>query len=468
MSVLDEYIANEYVKDKLEKAGDEHFSCRSAEESIIRRMLKDQGTAVDVSGLLTGKDFSSMDYGRIFNAMQNVVDNNGGVDIITVEEALRRMFPKNAKRLVEVAVELINRPTSSDDNRNIADHVKIVKDLSVRRVAIKSFESAMRDLNNPMKNIESVLTEIESLANGIDTTEASVDKAGDVLLSTFDYIERRSKGEIVAITTGVDALDKLIGGFYPGELTIIAARPSVGKTAFGLNVAVSAAQKGFRVCFVSCEMSTIGLGQRLFSRIGLIDGMALRKGELDPEQWTRMSDAMLMSEQIPVSFVFDENDVEDVVTTANRMAQRGEIDILIVDYLQFMDTKREFREERHKIGYISKALKMLSKSAKIPVIALAQVTRDGEGVMPTMKMLRESGNIEQDADNIIFLHRPNGPEDRNVDPRDREYFETFAEKGNTYLCIGVSKQRNGIVGQVCVAFNPAYMLYSTIDRTGAT
>ena len=173
-----------------------------------------------------------------------------------------------------------------------------------------------------------------------------------------------------------------------------------------------------------------------------------------------------MSEALPISFVFNVNDVEDAVRLANRKAARGEADIVIVDYLQFMDTKKAFKEERHKIGYISRSLKQLSRSANIPVIALAQVTREGEGVMPTMRMLRESGNIEQDADNIIFLHRPNGPDDKSVDAKDKPYFEGFAEHGLTYLCIGVAKQRNGVVGQACVAFNPAYMLYSSIDRSG--
>lgn len=465
MSVLDEYIANEYVKEKIEQAGNENFTCRSAEESIIRMVFKNQGTAEDVSRMMTGKDFSSMDYGRIFNAIQRVVDDNRGVDIITVEESLRKMFPKNAQRLVDVVTALTKRSGAGED-RNIADHVKIVKDLAARRVAIKSFEKAMTDLNNPSKDIESVLADIESLANGIDTTDSEFDTTGNVLLNTYDYIERKNNGEIKAITTGIKNLDELIGGFFPGELTIIAARPSVGKTAFGLNVAVSAAEKGNRVAFVSCEMSMIGLGQRLFSRIGLIDGMAMRKADLDPEQWSRMADAMVASSELSIAWAFNKNTVEDVVRSVSRMAARGEIDILVVDYLQFIGTSKEFKEERHRIGYISRALKELSRTANIPVIALAQVTREGEGVMPTMRMLRESGNIEQDADNIIFLHRPNSPDDKSIDPRDRPYFDQFAENGNVYLCIGVAKQRNGVVGQACVVFNPAYMLYSSIDRSG--
>ena len=466
MSVLDEYIANEYVKAQIEKAGDQHFTSKSAEESIIRRMLKVQAVAEDVSGMLTGKDFSCIDYGRIFNAIQRVIENGVGVDVITVEEALRNLFPNNAKRLVDMMVALTKYTGfNDDDNRNIADHVKIVKDLAVRRNAIKSFEKAMADLNNPGKNIEAALTEIEHAAGGVDVSEARFDSMGDVMLNTYDFIERKNKGEIKSITTGIDNLDRLIGGFFGGELTIIAARPSVGKTAFGLNVAVSAAEKGFKVGFVSCEMSQVGLGQRLFSRLGMIDGMAMRKGELDPEQWSRMAEAMELANTLPISWMFNSGVVEDVVRIANRKALRGEIDILIVDYLQFMETQKQFKEERLRIGYISHALKQLAKTANIPVIALSQVTREGEGTMPTMKMLRESGNIEQDADGIIFLHRPSSADDKSVDPRDRAYFDNFKDQHLTYLCLGVSKQRNGIVGQACVIFNPAYMLYTSIDRS---
>ena len=469
MSVLDEYIANEYVKAQIEKAGDEHFTCKAAEESVIRRMLKTQAVAEDVSGMLTGRDFSCVDYGRIFNAIQRVVENGVGVDVVTVEESLRKIFPSNAKRLVDMMVALTKHTEyNADDNRNIADHVKIVKDLARRRNAIKGFEKAMADLNNPRKNIEAALTEIEQAAGGMDVSEAKFESMDSVMLNTFEFIESKEKGEIKSITTGIDNLDRLIGGFFGGELTIVAARPSVGKTAFGLNIAVSAAQKGFQVGFVSCEMSQVGLGQRLYSRLGMIDGMAMRKGKLDPEQWSRMAEAMELANRLPISWMFNSGVVEDVVRLANRKAARGEIDILIVDYLQFMETQKQFKEERLRIGYISHALKQLAKTANIPVIALSQVTREGEGTMPTMKMLRESGNIEQDADGIIFLHRPSNADDKSVDPRDRAYFDGFQAKGLTYLCLAVAKQRNGEVGQACVIFNPAYMLYSAIDRSDSS
>ena len=468
MSALDEFISNEYVKTQIESAVDGNFTCQAAEESILRRMLKSQGTAADLVGELSGKDFSVLDYGRIFNAIQNVIANNGGVDTITVENALRTMFPKNGNRLVGVMVALTKYVRNDDDERNIADHVKIVKDLAARRVAVRNFEKIMADLKDPGKDIEATLTEMEAAAAGIDTTNTTSISLGDVLLQTYDYVERRSKGEIKAITTGISSVDRLIGGFFDGELTIIAARPSVGKTAFGLNVALAAAKQGYNVEFVSCEMGIQGLGQRLFSRLGLVDGMALRKGEIDAEMWSKMGDAITIASELPLSWQFNNNYIEDIVRSVNRKAARGEVDILVVDYLQFLDTKRQFREERHRISYISHALKQLARSANIPVITLAQVTREGEGVMPTMKMLKESGNIEQDADGIIFLHRPTGPDDKCVDARDKPFFQELTDSGATYLCIGVGKQRNGVVGQSCVAFYPAYMYYREIDRTSST
>ena len=465
MGALDDYIVNEYVQERIEQSGDAGFTCKAAEESILRRMLKAQEVAEELSSALTGKDFADVDYGRIFNAIQAVIESQRGVDVITVEEALGRLFPKNAKRLKDRMVVLMKYTGySEDDTRNVADHVQIVKELSARRQAIKNVEQLMADLHDSTKNVKATLTNMESAAEGIDTTGVVSNTTSDVLMETYEYVERRSNGEIASVSTGISTLDRLIGGFFSGELTIVAARPSVGKTAFGLNVAISAAMAGHKVGFISCEMSVIGLGQRLFSRLALINGMDLRKAELDPEMWSKMADALVEGNELPIDWVFDNGIIEDVVRWAKRKAKHGDLDILVVDYLQFMDTNQTFKEERLRVGRISRELKKLARAAKIPVIVLAQVTREGEGVMPTMKMLKESGNIEQDADGIIFLHNPNSPDDKCVDPRDKEYFYNFAERGITYQCIGVAKQRNGVVGQVSVAMNPAYMLYTAIGR----
>lgn len=465
MSALDDYIENEYVKKKLRAAGDKDFTCVEAEESIIRRMLRSTEISEEIAGDLTGPDFSNHDYCRLFNVIQTLVDRHQGVDKITVGNAAKSIFPKNAARIAELAKVLSEyRKGSPDDSRNISDHVKIVKDLSMRRKAIANFDKLTSDLHNPECEIGEILAKMQEAIDGIDVVNAEWSTMEDTLLTTYSYLEKRAKGEIKSVTSGIESLNTLLGGFFDGEMTIVGARPSVGKSAFGMNIAIKAAEKGVKVGFVSCEMSKEGIGQRLLSNGSNVDGMKLRKAELTDEDWTALSDGMEYMSRCGIEWLYNCNYIEDVIHTVKHKVRHKELEMVIIDYLQFMDTKRHFKDERLRVGYMTKALKRLAQTAKVPVIVLSQLTREGEGQMPTMKMLRESGNIEQDADGIIFLHRPDNENDKSIDPRDKASFNDLTQDGRKYLCLGVAKQRNGAVGQVCVVFDPKTMKYIQISR----
>ena len=463
MGALDEYIG-EYVKERIEQSGDAHFTCRDAEENILRRMLRAQDVAEDAAYALSGKDFSNLDYGRIFCAIQDVLRHDMQVDAITVEDAIDRLFPKNGKRLRETMVVLTKyREYNVDDSHGIADHIKIVKDLAVRRNAIASIEGLVKQMYDPKQDISETLTAVQE---AVTSTEqgARWKSMQDVLLATYDYMERRQKGEIKAITSGIGGIDRIIGGFYGGELTVIGARPSVGKSAFGVNIALAAANAGHKVGIVSCEMVDIGFGQRLLSHGAWVDGMKLRKGDINEDAWGKLAEAMDELGSLPIEFMFDSNYVEDVVQDTMRKVRRGELDMLIVDYLQLMESHKRFDADHLRVGYISKQLKRLAVQAGIPVIALAQVSRETDGSMPTLRHLKDSGSIEQDCDGVIFLHRPSSRDDPSIDERDRPYFEGYAERGVVYLSIGIAKQRNGAIGRVCVAFDPSIMRYIEIAR----
>ena len=423
MSILDDYIANEYVSKEIEKSGDTHFTCVDAEESIIRRMLRSNDVAGDVCASLTGKDFSNVDYGRLFNAIQDVLRADKNVDAITVEDAAGRLFPKNAKKLRELVVVLTKyREPTVGDTHSIADHVAIVKNLARRRNAMKTIDELTKQLYNPAKDINETLTQIRDAVDNTGIDNGAWVSISDVVLRTYDYMERKQRGEIKAITTGIKSIDRMIGGFYGGELTVIGARPSVGKSAFGANIAIAAAREGHKVGIVSCEMVDIGFGQRLLSHEAWVDGMAIRKGELDDDAWDKIAMAMGGLGELPIEFMFDTTYIEDIVQWVTRKAKRGEMDMLIVDYLQLMDARKRFDSEHLRVGYISRALKKLATQCNIPVIALAQVNRETDGSMPTLKHLKDSGSIEQDCDGVIFLHRPQSDNDVNIDPRDKPYF----------------------------------------------
>ena len=445
---------NTYIQEQLEKSQDAGFTCVEAEENILR-------SAMD----LLPQDFSDPEYAKVYRAIQSLVAKQRQIDLVSLDAEMTVLYGDGWRS--DVLIDLTRqRDYTVAKWQDIKDHIQIVKALSTRRQAIANLEVLVESLRDPRKDIGETLAEIQDAADRVVTDEAEWVSMSDVLLKTFEYVEKRQKGEIKSITTGLGGLDSLIGGFFAEEMTIIAARPSVGKSAFGANIALAAARAGFKVGIVSCEMSAEGLGQRLLSHGSFVDGMKLRRADLDDEAWGRVADAMAEMSELPIEFLFDCSAVEDVVKTARRKARKGELDILIVDYLQFMETRRNFREERLRIGYISHNLKRLARRAHIPVIALAQVTRQGEGAMPTMKMLRESGDIEQDADGIIFLHRPDNPDDPSVYPPDRQGLKLWKDKGLTYLCIGIAKQRNGSIGQTCCLFDASLMHYIEIMREG--
>jgi len=290
----------------------------------------------------------------------------------------------------------------------------------------------------------------------------------DVMLNTYANLEQRVNGEITSITTGIKNIDNLIGGFFGGEMTVIGARPAVGKSVFGMNVAMAAAADGFKVGVVSREMSDIQYGQRILSYETRLDGMKIRKADIKEDEWQLITEGMTMASALPIEFLFTVRTVEDLRAEVQRKVNRGELDMLIVDYLQLMSSSQRFKEDRLRVGYISQSLKSIALDFNIPVVALAQVKRYAGGAratMPTLEDLKDSGSIEQDADGVIFLHNPYDEDDNYIDPRDRDMFQTYKANGYTYLCIGVAKQRQGTTGVACVLFDKRTMRYLAIDRS---
>lgn len=457
-------MADAVLKNEAQRAG---FTSVEAERNILRRMIVKEGVAEDVVEQLTQNDFSNPQLGKLFSAMQKMVNEHRQIDPAALDAEMTHMFGKDGwnNTLIVRVIHATDQTISSW--QNIDELVKLVRNLSIRRQAIAKLESLVDGLKDPTQDFDGVMSQIGEATDAININTSSGVKLvpiGTVLLNTFDYIERRQKGEIKAITSGLKCLDRLIGGFFQGEMTIVAARPSVGKSAFGVNIALSAAHKGHKVVIVSGEMEDIGLGQRLFSHGAWVDGMSLRRADIDEAAWEKLAIAMNEMNDLPIQFMFDCLTVEDIVSEASRLARRGEMELLVIDYLQYLETKATFKEQRLKIAYISHCLKKLAKEMHIPVIVLAQVTREGEGVMPTMKMLMESSNIEQDADGIIFLHRPKTVDDSSVNPDHKCGWNNWVDNGVTYLSIGVAKQRNGAVGITNVLFDAELMRYIEIIK----
>lgn len=463
-----------YVEGQLQAAAEgKRFASMPAEENVLLLMLTKAARVQDevLAGLKPG-DFADLDHRRLFEAMAQVAADGGKIEPISVDAAFSRMFPDAADGLRQRLVELM-APGALKTGRQeaIGDHIRILKALSKRRAAIQAAEALAKGLRDPTSDIGEVLGQLRDLADGIETGgKLKWVPLDEVNLSTYEYLEARQQGRIRAIPTGIKSVDNLIGGLFGGEMTVVAARPSVGKTAFGLNIAMNAAKEGFRVGFVSCEMGKVGLGQRTLSRGAWVSGDKLRKAQIEPEDWEALVGAMTAMDGLPFEFIFNDPEnpepitVESVFDAVKDRARREGIDLLVVDYIGIMGAKREFREERLKISYISRELKRLAMAVNIPVVALCQVNRAAQGRMPTMAELRDSGAVEQDADGIIFLHRPESHEDKSVNPKDVAGFYAMQEGGSVYISICVAKQRNGSIGMGNVMFDASVMRYNEIMR----
>ena len=452
---------NDYIAQQIALAGSKNFSSQEAEQSVLYALMTKGDDIASTLARLSEQDFYFVELGKVFRAIQMTAAKGMTVDLVTVDATITELFPQESATLSNAMLSCVQ---GGFNVWNIDSYVQIVKELSARRQSIQAMENAVMLLRDPSKDLSAVLEKIRTDSRNIELSNHKIDTMSDVMISTYEYLEKRAKGEEKSITTGVANVDALIGGFFGGELTVIGARPSVGKSAFGANIAVEAAKKGFKVAIVSREMTDIQFGQRMISREANIDGMKLRRADLTNEDWYSISGVVGPLSQLPIKFMFTVRTVEDLRRECQRMVEKNELDMLVVDYLQLMRTAKNFKEEHLRVGYISKMLKDMATDFNIPVIALAQVNRDVDKQMPTLKNLKASGDIEQDADGVIFLHRPSDSQDPSIDPRDREYFETYKQQELTYICIGVAKQRQGTVGKACVLFDAQHMKYFPIER----
>lgn len=453
---------SDYVADQIMIAGATNFASQEAEQSVLYSFLTahDDNVSSKLNDICEA-DFYYTNFGKLFRAIKATAAKGLAIDLVTVDSVISELFPSE---YAEISNTMISCIQCEFTFRHIDSYIRVMKELSARRKSIQSVEEIITQLRDPTQDLGTVLDKLRTESRNIEVNKHKVESMLDVMLATYDYLEKRSKGEDKSISTGIPNVDALVGGFFGGELTVIGARPSIGKSAFGANIAIEAAKNGFKVAVVSREMTDVQYGQRMIAHDTFIDGMKLRKADLSEEDWCSIAEVLSPLANLPISFMFTVRTVEDLRRECQRMVDKGELDMLIVDYLQLMHTAKNIKEEHLRVGHISKSLKDIATDFNIPVIALAQVNRDTDGQMPTLKSLKASGDIEQDADGVIFLHRPSSANDPYVDPRDREYFDSYEKSGLTYICIGVAKQRQGAVGKACVLFDSPHMRYYPIDR----
>lgn len=427
-----------------------------AERNILGALLLDPEAVSIALEELRETDFYRDTHRIIFNAMVAVYQRNEPIDIITLTEQLQ----KNEEELDKIggAHYLAELAKMAPSSANIKYHIQMVREKAVLRRLIHTCSDIMSeayDLNSEAEGVLSLAQQqiFEILKN---QKEKSYQAFKDILQPTIEELEHlhhRKDTGLIGVPSGFKDLDRLTAGFQKGDLIILAGRPSMGKTAFCLNMARHAAVEGFPVGVFSLEMSAIQLVQRILCAEAKVDAQRLRTGRLTEKEFPDLVRKAGYIAEMPI-YIDDTAglDILKLSARARRMALERDIKLLIVDYLQLMDTPSSMRldNRQQEISYISRSLKGLAKQLGVPVIALSQLSRAVEqrpDKRPMLSDLRESGAIEQDADLVMFVFREEFYL-KDDDPRMAEV-ENKAE-------IIVGKHRNGAIGHINMTFTKQF------------
>ncbi|AQX53023.1 replicative DNA helicase [Priestia flexa] len=428
-----------------------------AEQAVLGAIFLEPSSLTLASELLIPEDFYRAAHQKIFTCMLKLSDQGEPVDLVTVTSDLA-----NQKILEEIGgvAYLSDLANSVPTAANIEYYAKIVEEKSILRRLIRTATDIASEGYAREDEVEVLLNEAEK--NILEVAQRKntgvFQNIKDVLVQTYDNIEvlHNRKGDITGIPTGFTDLDHMTAGFQRNDLIIVAARPSVGKTAFALNIAQNVATKtDENVAIFSLEMGAEQLVMRMLCAEGNIDAQRLRTGSLTSEDWGKLT--MAMGSLSNAGIYIDDTPgvrVGEIRSKCRRLKQEGGLGMILIDYLQLIQGNGRSGENRQQeVSEISRSLKALARELQVPVIALSQLSRGVEqrqDKRPMMSDIRESGSIEQDADIVAFLYR-------------EDYYEKDTENQNIIEII-IAKQRNGPVGTVQLAFVKEYNKFVNLER----
>ena len=419
-----------------------------AEQSVLGGLMLDNQTWDSVADKVVEEDFYRRDHKLIFRAIAQLAEKQDPFDVITLSETLEATGELiNVGGLAYLGMLAKDTPSAA----NIVAYANIVRDRSVLRQLIhvgtdisdSAFNPDGRNTADLLENAERRVFEIAEQRQrgqgGFSSIKSLLAKAVDKIETLYEL-----DGNITGASTGFNDLDEKTSGLQPSDLIIVAGRPSMGKTTIAMNMAENVALKsGMPVAVFSMEMPGEALAMRMMSSLGRIDQHKVRTGKLDDEDWPRLTSAINMLAETKL-FIDDTPALTptEVRSRARRLTrEHGQLGLIVLDYLQLMQSPSSGENRVQQISDISRGLKALAKELNVPVIALSQLNRNLEqrpNKRPVMSDLRESGAIEQDADLIIFVYR------------DEVYNEESPDKGIAEIIIG--KQRNGPLGTVRLTF----------------
>ncbi|WP_010630821.1 replicative DNA helicase [Sporolactobacillus vineae] len=431
-----------------------------AEQAVLGAVFLEPSAVITASEQLIPEDFYRTSHQLIFAVMVQLFDRNEPVDVVTVTNALQSSRHLEEVGGVDYLAELAgSAPTAA----NISYYCHIVAEKSLLRKLIRTATQIVSDSYTREDDAENVIDDAERKILEVSERKRTGEfrPIKDVLIETYDNIEalQNRKDDVTGTATGFIELDRMTAGFQNSDLIIVAARPSVGKTAFALNIAQNVATKNeANVAIFSLEMGARQLAMRMLCAEGNIDAQKLRTGKLEDDDWQKLT--MAMGTLSRAGIYIDDSPgirVNEIRSKCRRLKQEKGLSLVIIDYLQLIaGTGTQGRQEnrQQEVSEISRTLKAMARELDVPVIALSQLSRGVEARQdkrPMMSDIRESGSIEQDADVVAFLYRD-------------DYYNKESEKQNIIEII-IAKQRNGPVGTVELAFIKEYNKFVNIDRS---
>lgn len=426
-----------------------------AEQSVIGSMLLDRENIGKASELISGEDFYNKQYGVLFDTMCELNDGGKPVDLVTLQERLRTKDVPPEVSSLEFVKELLSAPLIS---ANIKSYAEIVAEKAILRKLIRLNEDIANTCYAGKESLEYILEDTEKRVFQL-VQKRSTDSyvpIRQVVMNAMDKIETAAKnhGNVTGIPTGFLDLDYRTAGMQPSDLVLIAARPSMGKTAFELNLARHAAfKKGLTVAIFSLEMSKEQLVNRMLSMESSVDAQKLRTGQMSDQEWEKLIESAGVIGKS--SLIIDDTPgigIAELRSKCRKYKLEHNLSIIMIDYLQLMTGNGKTESRQQEISEISRSLKAVARELSVPVIAFSQLSRAVEqrpDHRPILSDLRESGAIEQDADVVMFIYRD-------------DYYNKDTDTPNQAE-INIAKQRNGPIGVVNLAWIPNYTKFANLQ-----
>ena len=411
-----------------------------AEKSVLGSMMISNAAVLLAHELLSTDDFYHPAHREIFDAMTYLATQSHPIDMVTVHEELAKRGKLEGVGGIDALIDLAKFVPSA---ANVSAYIGIVDEKSTLRKLIEASGEISRMSFSAEEDTPQILGNSEKLIYDITMRKGgeALKPIQPILIDTYEMIDRlvQNKGRIEGVPTGYRELDDLLTGLHPGELVLIAARPSMGKTSFGMNIVENAAiRNGAKAAVFSLEMPAEQLTMRMMCTEARVNMQNVRRGVLQDDEWTRLCESMGVIGQAQIYIDATSGiTVPEIRSKARRLQMDVGLDIIMIDYIQLMTGTGKFGSRQEEVSGISRQLKGLAQELGVPVIALSQLSRAPTGRSnhrPVLSDIRDSGAIEQDADVVMFIHR-------------EDYYDKETELKNVAEII-IAKQRNGALGTV--------------------